>query len=691
LSKTETLTLAAQTADQRPPVSLRHLLREYDFALPLVLTVGALVANLVFEKGGFGLTDQLANVAPLAIAAIASVPSVIGGGLDLSISPLIFFVNAVFVVWLAPHGLGGAVAIPIMLVVGAAVGTVTGTLILLLRVDAIVVTLAMYFVLQGIDLVVAPNPQSANVGWMAHLAGSVGPIPGALFTILVPLALWWALKLTPFRSYLYATGSNAETAYSSGVNVAATRVFSYALGGLYAGIGAIALTALVQSATASSATQYTLPAVAAVVLGGVSLAGGRGHLFGAVLGAFVIYLVQNVLTVLQINQAYLQIVYGAVLIFAVVVVGVSSSKRQGGGGILPARRRIRLPAVASEGLTGIDIAKPAQDSSTGKRQRTTPWRAAVAAQKRFPAVQLLVVVLVFLYGDATLQGFNSWDTIKIILLTSALVGLASVGQTLLILMGGFDLSVSGFIVAGALTTTVFVGQYHMSFIEAMACAIVGAGLLGALAGQICHRFRINPLIVTLAMGAIAVGIVEVQAATLAGVPPQWLQTLAEPATNTFGVNIPPLVVIWAAVALLLGIFLYRTVAGRHLMATGANARAAEYALISTRRIWTFGFAFSAMMSALVGVVIAGYAGGVQTDMGDPYLFMSVVAVLVGGTIFGGPGDYTRTCIGALLLSVLTIVLVGHGADQATEYIVYGAVILAAVAAYARRGRLGAQL
>ena len=97
------------------------------------------------------------------------------------------------------------------------------------------------------------------------------------------------------------------------------------------------------------------------------------------------------------------------------------------------------------------------------------------------------------------------------------------------------------------------------------------------------------------------------------------------------------------------------------------------------------------MSVLVGVLIAGYGGGVTGEMGNPYLFQSVVAVVVGGTIFGGPGDYTRTCIGALLLTVLTTVLVGHGATTATEDVVYGAVILAAIAAYGRRGRLADQI
>ena len=78
------------------------MLRDYDFAFPLLLAAAFLLANLVSEKGGFGLTQQLANVAPLAIAAIASTPAIISGGLDLSISPLIYFVNAIFIVWLAP-------------------------------------------------------------------------------------------------------------------------------------------------------------------------------------------------------------------------------------------------------------------------------------------------------------------------------------------------------------------------------------------------------------------------------------------------------------------------------------------------------------------------------------------------------------------------------------------------------------
>jgi ribose transport system permease protein len=684
---------AAVTAPavEAPRLSLSsRLRRNYDISFPLGLLFVMLIVNLLTENTSFGLTEQLATAAPLIIAALASSPAVIGGGLDLSISPLIFFVNAAFVSWLAPAGLGAAESIPLMMLIGMAVGALTGLLVVGLRVDAIVATLAMYFVLQGVDLWVAPKPESANVGWLTHLAGSVGPIPGGLITIAAPLLIWLALRRTPLPSYLYAIGSNAETAFSSGINVSTVRVFGYAVGGLFAGIAGIALTASVQSVTATNATQFTLPAIAAVTLGGISLAGGRGRLLGAAFGGGALYLLQLLLTSLQVNAAYLQLAYGVVLIVAVVLSGIVSGGRVKGNSAMPRFFRRREEA-RRDPLAGLDLDLGEVTDDEAARRPPTPWQRAAALQKRFPIAQCLVTVAIYVYGLATLEGFGSWPTIKLLLLLAALVGLASVGQTILILMGGFDLSVANFIVAGALATTAIAEKYNLPFGVMVILAVLGAGILGGIAGQICHRFQIQPLITTLAMGAIAVGAVQVQTTTLTGIPPTWVSRAAQASTKSLGVDVPPAVLIWVVVALVLAFVLHRTVSGRHLLATGANPRASEYALISTRRIWTVGFAVSAVMSVLVGILIAGYGGGVTGEMGNPYLFESVVAVVVGGTIFGGPGDYTRTCIGALLLTVLTTVLVGHGATTATEDVVYGAVILAAIAAYGRRGRLADQI
>ena len=127
-----------------------------------------MIATLIQDNGNFGLSDQLAIAAPVTIAALASAPAIIGGGFDLSISPLIVFTNCVYVVWLAPHGLGGAVSVPIVLGVGRVTGLFTGLMITILRVQPVVVTLAMYFALQGVDLLLAPAP----CRWASSIAGS---------------------------------------------------------------------------------------------------------------------------------------------------------------------------------------------------------------------------------------------------------------------------------------------------------------------------------------------------------------------------------------------------------------------------------------------------------------------------------------------------------------------------------------
>jgi ribose transport system permease protein len=696
MASTSTLPARPQGAPARQAV--QRAVRNYSFGFAAVLAIGMLAANLATEHGGFGVADQLANVAPMAIAALASAPSIIAGGFDLSISPLILLTNTIFVVWLAPHGFNGAPAIPVMLAVGAAVGVLNGLLIIVLRVQAIVVTLAMFFSLQGVVLLLAPNPVSvSSTGWVANLAGSFGPVPGALFTIGVPVLIWFGLRLVPFGRLIYAVGSNDTTAFSSGVNVNAVRVASYALGGLFAGFGGLALTALVSSANASNSTEYTLVAMAAVVLGGTSLAGGRGGLIGPLLGAFSIYLMQNLLATFAINPAYLQIVYGGILIVAVVLGGAASGENGGGlrrtgASVGPRRRRPVQPALSLPDTLSSrrDPAGEAAAAATAGRQSPArrAWSRVAAVQARFPAAQVVALIVVFIYGAITLPGLGSWTSIRSILVLAALVGLASGGQTLLILIGGFDLGVSGFIVAGALTVTALRSAYHLPFGVALLLAMLGSGILGGLAGYICHRFAINPLVVTLAMGTLAVGIVAVLNGGLVnGNSPDWLSGLAEPATRTFGLAVPPSIIIWAAVLVLFAILLHRTRIGRSLMATGANSRAADYALVSTRRVWTVTFAFSAIASALVGLLIGGFAGTISDGLGDPYLFQSVVSVIVGGTVFGGPGDYTRTCVGALFLTVLTTVLVGHGASPAVEEIVYGLIILAAIAVYGRQRRL----
>lgn len=193
-------------------------------------------------------------------------------------------------------------------------------LVAVLRYEPVIATLCALFIVAGADLKLAPRPIAAESNWTRELGGSLGPIPGALLTILAPIVIWLLLQRTSYYRTLYAVGGNDATAFSAGVNVAAVRVIAYALGGLFAAIGGIALVALIQSADANIGPSYILIALAAVALGGTPIGpGGRGGLLGSFLGAATLYLVQNLISTLHVNVLWLQFVYGAMLVGAVVL------------------------------------------------------------------------------------------------------------------------------------------------------------------------------------------------------------------------------------------------------------------------------------------------------------------------------------------------------------------------------------
>lgn len=325
-------TAVAAISDTRAPrkTGVRDFLRANSYIVALLLSIVLLVANL-FVQSDFGWVQQFATFAPLAIAAMASTPAILSGrgGFDLSISPLMTLCSCVFIVFLIPNGLGDPLtAIPIVLLIGAGVGAVNGILIVFLRVPPMVVTLAMYFVLIGVNLKLLPTPQSVTGTWVSYLAGTVGPIPGGLLTIAVAVLIWLALAVIPYRRLLYAVGSDDAAAFSSGVNVSAIRIVAYALGGLFAAIGSFALVGLVSSADASQSSSYTLIAVAAVALGGTSLVGGRGGVIGSLIGAAVIYLLQSLLSGLQVSPTWLQFIYGVMLVVSVVVGALLTLKKK---------------------------------------------------------------------------------------------------------------------------------------------------------------------------------------------------------------------------------------------------------------------------------------------------------------------------------------------------------------------------
>jgi ribose transport system permease protein len=272
-----------------------------------------------------------------------------------------------------------------------------------------------------------------------------------------------------------------------------------------------------------------------------------------------------------------------------------------------------------------------------------------------------------------------------LLVLASFLGIASAGQTFAILLGGIDLSVPFVMGAGNVIGSQLSGGNNWPFWAVALFIALLALLVGAANGYISHRFDIHPLIVTLGVGSmVAGGVLVWTQARLTGSAPTWLGTFTSPAATTGFIPLPPVVVFWLVFSAVVFLLLHRTAVGRWVYGTGANPLAARLALIPTRWVWTGTFAASALCAAVAGVLLAGFSGSGEFDIGTPYLFTTIASVIVGGTsLLGARGDYLRTILGVLILTQITTLLLGFGFDAALQQAILGVAIVAVVATYAR--------
>jgi ribose transport system permease protein len=227
---------------------------------------------------------------------------------------------------------GAAVVLGVLLL-GLLLGAVNGALVVITRVPDIVVTLAMSFVWAGCALLVRAAPGGSAVKWFKDLVvGSIGNewIPRAAVALLLIVAvIWIPLVRSKLGLSIYAIGSNRLAAFRSGVPVGRTKVFAYMLTGLFSALGGLALTASTGIGTPVPGP-YTLMSVAAVVLGGVSLAGGKGGVFGPIVAVLVLQLVRTDMTFLNVNSNLAVVAQGVILIGVVMVGSLVQMRRARG-------------------------------------------------------------------------------------------------------------------------------------------------------------------------------------------------------------------------------------------------------------------------------------------------------------------------------------------------------------------------
>jgi ribose transport system permease protein len=313
-------------------------------------------------------------------------------------------------------------------------------------------------------------------------------------------------------------------------------------------------------------------------------------------------------------------------------------------------------------------------------------------------IGLMVLITMFTVGSIFIEGFSSGQNIKSMLLFAAFLGLACVGQTLVALLGGLDLSIPFVIGASNVFLLYLIGLGMYSWVAILIVLLLGA-LIGWLNGMLSYRLQGQALILTLGVGFAVSGLTQIVtsigsafAGNVFGVVPDWLKNLAAMNGTTFGLSIPPVILIWAVVAIVLIYGMRNTVYGRYLYAVGGNRTSAARLSISERRYWVIAYMVSGTVAALTGVLLLGWSGGGFIGVGQPYLFMTLAAVVMGGTsLLGGQGGYGFTVIGVLVLQVLTSFLVGMGLKFEWQQFIFGLLILPMVALYARSPHIRTQI
>lgn len=306
------------------------LLRKQGWVIGLAVLLAVLLALTKLIQPAFGAAglESLARSAlPFAFATAGMAVVVIVGGIDLSVASMMAVCAVTAAVLM--ERMAGVPALMIVLGVGLAMGLINGALIVLTRVPDIVVTLAMLFVWEGVALLILNSPGGNTADWLQSATrGSLGfdLLPKALVIMALAIAIvWWPVRRSKLGLSIYATGSDPLAAFRSGVAVERTKIIAYGICGLFCAMGGLSLAALTGIGEPVPGP-YLMASVAAVVLGGVVLGGGKGGLLGPIIAVFVLRIIRTILTLLAVDPNVTTIIEGVIMV-GVVMLGTAITLR----------------------------------------------------------------------------------------------------------------------------------------------------------------------------------------------------------------------------------------------------------------------------------------------------------------------------------------------------------------------------
>jgi ribose transport system permease protein len=315
-----------------------------------------------------------------------------------------------------------------------------------------------------------------------------------------------------------------------------------------------------------------------------------------------------------------------------------------------------------------------------------PWLTATAWRRLFrdrPMIPLLVLLgILVVVSELVRPGVVSTQWVGTTLRAAVPLAILAGCQTLAMLTGGIDLSVGAIASMTGFVLATLVGGPGLA--AGIAIALVIAALAGLLTGIGVGIFRVHPLIMTLGMSLVVLGLANVwqivMVQTGGGVPGS-LRTLG---TGTFLGVIPYSFAVFVPVAAIILLGLRRTGYGRMLYAVGDNPVAARLSGARAWQVLIVLYVISAVLAGIAGFLISGLTNVASVTLADSYVLPSVAAAVIGGTsIMGGRGGYGGTIVGALILTVLSALLSSLGYPEAVRQVLYGAIIVIVAAAYTR--------
>ena len=301
-------------------LQFKDMIRRYGILIGLI---GLITGFSVLSERFFTISNMLIVMRQTSIVAFLAVGMsfvILGAGIDLSVGSVLAFSGAVGAGVMQNGGIFFGILAGLAL--GTALGAFNGIVITKLKIPSFIATLAMMAIARGGTLVYTDGrPITGLPSSFAFLGrGYIGNVPFPIILMLIIFVLAYiVLKLTRFGRYVYATGGNINAARASGIKVNNVIISTFAISGFLSGLTGMVLASRLNSAQPTAGMGYELDAIAAVVLGGTNLFGGEGELWGTLVGAFIMGILNNGLNMLNVSSFYQQVVKGIVILIAVTV------------------------------------------------------------------------------------------------------------------------------------------------------------------------------------------------------------------------------------------------------------------------------------------------------------------------------------------------------------------------------------